>query len=588
MTSSAPNVEAAFAIVDALAASGVRHAVLSPGGRSAPLALALVQTESVRDWIALDERSAGFFALGMARHLGEPVAVLCTSGTAAANLLPAVAEASQSYVPLVILTADRPPELREWGAAQTIDQVALYGAQVRWSADAPPPTSDVDLVRYYRALASRAVAIARRAPAGPVHLNLPLREPLVPADAWPSRPRGCDAAAITVVEACDEAPAGALDQLAQRLAGEERGVVVCGPRAELADTATEIAALASRLGWPLLADPLSGLRFDPRTRDVQADAYDLLLRDAIFTTGHRPRAVLRFGGAPVSKALGSLLAQGAPFHAVVAPPGTWPDPWHVATDVVHAGAPSVVRGLLDRLAPRATSSWHRDWIAPSRAVRDAVGARLAAEAELFEGKVAAELIERLPDRALLHVGNSMPVRDLDTFGGAGERALAVACNRGVNGIDGVLSTALGAAAVSGQPVALLVGDVSFLHDAGALHLATALDFDATVVVINNDGGGVFSFLPHARYGAIAERVFGTPHGLRPAAIADGFGLRAQVATDWPGFRRALEGAVGRRGLDLIELPSDRARNHALHQSYADTAREALRACDQAELAQGAA
>jgi 2-succinyl-5-enolpyruvyl-6-hydroxy-3-cyclohexene-1-carboxylate synthase len=287
--------------------------------------------------------------------------------------------------------------------------------------------------------------------------------------------------------------------------------------------------------------------------------------------------VLRFGGGPVSKVLCTLLAAGAPTHVVVTPPGTWADPWHVATEMVHAEARSVVRGLLERVRARPAGPWRQGWIDASRSVRRAIDARLAGEAELFEGKVAAELIERLPPSALLHVGNSMPVRDLDTFGAAGDRRLAIACNRGVNGIDGVLSTALGAAAVSREPVVLLVGDVSFLHDVGALHLASTLDLDATVVVASNDGGGVFSFLPHARYGAISERVFGTPHGLRPSAIAAGFGARAQVATDWAGFRGALERAVGRRGLDVIEVPSDRARNFALHQSYVDTAHEALRA-----------
>jgi 2-succinyl-5-enolpyruvyl-6-hydroxy-3-cyclohexene-1-carboxylate synthase len=411
-----------------------------------------------------------------------------------------------------------------------------------------------------------------------VHLNLPLREPLVPADAWPSPPAVTGAAAVRIVEARGDAPDAALDELAERLAAEEQGVVVCGPQAEVGGVAADLAALASRLGWPLLADPLSGARFDPSTRSAQADAYDLLLRDLDFAASHRPRVVLRFGGAPVSKALGALLAEGASTHAVVAAPGTWPDPWHVATHIVHADARSVVSGLLERLPARSAGTWHRAWIAASRAVRRAIEARLAGETELFEGKAAAELIERLPDGAILHVGNSMPVRDLDTFGAAADRPLAVACNRGVNGIDGVLSTALGAAAVSREPVALLVGDVSFLHDVGALHLAATLDLDATVVVTNNDGGGVFSFLPHARYGAISERVFGTPHGLRPSAIAESFGARALIARNWGDFRRALEEAVGRPGLDVIEVPSDRARNHALHQSYVDTAREALRAC----------
>jgi 2-succinyl-5-enolpyruvyl-6-hydroxy-3-cyclohexene-1-carboxylate synthase len=519
------NLRAAARLVDALARSGVRHVVLAPGGRSAPLAVAVAQHPRLRDWVVTDERSAAFFALGMARELAQPVVVVCTSGTAAANLLPGIVEADLSGAPLVAVTADRPPELRDVGAAQTITQVGLFAGHVRWSADLPPPTADVDLAAVWERAACRAVATACGVHAGPVHLNVPFREPLVPFGDPPTLGFATAATtpAVTHVDArpiLDDEGAG---RLADALAPHERGVIVCGPRAgRIAPEA--LATLAERLGWPVLADPLSELRFALPAR-VQADAYDLLLRDPDWCREHVPRAVLHLGGLPVSKALSSMLAASPPgVYVRVAAPGTWPDPLHLATAMVHAPASAVVQAVGAALpAGHRTSPWQSEWIATSRRVRAAVDRLLAAETRPFEGKVLTDTIAALPDGAVLHVGNSMPVRDLDTFAGCSGPRLRVDCNRGANGIDGVTSTALGAAAVSSDPVVLVVGDLSFLHDAGALPIAARHRIDATIVVVSNDGGGVFSFLPEAGYGDLFERCFGTPHGLDLVRVAGACG-----------------------------------------------------------------
>jgi len=577
---STPALTAATAIIEELARAGVRHVCIAPGARSGPLTVATALHPELRDWMVVDERSAGFFALGMARQLVAPVAVICTSGTAAANLLPAVVEASLSEVPLIVLTADRPPELRDCAAPQAIDQVQLYGSHVRWAIDLPTPSADVDLDAYIRRITCRAVATAMQAARGPVHVNVPFREPLLPAGGMPPRPaRGSDGPPAMVVPRAEPL----LDErtahtFAATLGAEERGLVICGPRAGLEGAGALVGELAARLGWPILADPLSGLRFGGRDDVQQIDTYDVLLRDQRFRDEHAPRAVLQLGAPPVSKALGQYLAAcRLSAHVVVASPGTWPDPSHAATALVHADGVATVRALCAELPSSAPeTAWARGWHDAGRLARAVLDERLAAESTLFEGKIAAEVVARLPADAVLHVGNSMPVRDLDMFGRARSAELRVDGNRGANGIDGVLSSALGAAAVSGRPTLLVVGDLSFLHDLGGLQIAARHALNAVVIVVNNDGGGVFSFLPFADYGDVFERCFATPHGLDLApAVALGRGRHHRVH-DWPSFGEVVAGALAAPGLDVIEVPSDRDANARLHREYAAAVHARLR------------
>ncbi|MBI2963894.1 MAG: 2-succinyl-5-enolpyruvyl-6-hydroxy-3-cyclohexene-1-carboxylic-acid synthase [Deltaproteobacteria bacterium] len=573
-----PNRRAAALLAAELRASGVSDACVSPGSRSTPLALAL-EREGLRPWVVIDERSAGFFALGLARARGRPVALLCTSGTAAANYLPAVVEASLGCVPLVVLTADRPPELRDCRAPQTIDQVGLYGSHVRWSVDVPAPAAEPDLEAYYRTLACRAVAAAVEAPAGPVHLNWPVREPLLDADAERAEPRAAPrppAAPWVQVHAANPAPSARVaEAIAARLGAAERGLIVCGPQTG-GDAAAPVAALARALAWPVLADPLSGLRFGAHDRSRVVDAYDLLLRDPGFAAAHVPEAVLQLGAPPVSKALQRFLAAAPrPCHVVVAPPRQWPEPTHRATDVVRGAAASLVAAVAERAAARrASSAWLDGWLAASGAARAALDRALAAEPSLFEGKVFPVLADLLPAGARLHVGNSLPVRHLDLFLGQRATPIAVDANRGASGIDGVVATAAGAAAAGPGPVVLVVGDLSFLYDLGGLQAAARHRLDLVVVLLNNDGGGIFSFLPQAALDAERfEALFGTPHGLDVAGAAALCGARLARPRSWEEFRRDAAAAL-RGGLHVIEVRSDRA---ALRERHAALVRSALAA-----------
>ncbi|GJG87455.1 2-succinyl-5-enolpyruvyl-6-hydroxy-3-cyclohexene- 1-carboxylate synthase [Gemmatimonadetes bacterium T265] len=585
------------AFVDELARAGVRHVCVAPGSRSTPLALMVAEHLALETWVHLDERSAAFFALGMARASGAPVALLCTSGSAAANFFPAVVEARAARIPLLVFTADRPPELHDVGAAQTIDQHRLYGPHAKWSVDVALPEASPALVRYARALAGRAAALAAATPAGPVHLNFPFREPLVPAPvarpdalsaadalAWDGRAGG--APWVAVADAPPAPDAATARRLTALLAGARRPLVVCGPQPDRA-LAAPLAALARAAGAPMLADPLSQARWGAHraaagdeTGDATSDCvtvvdrYDAALRDEATAVALAPDVVLRVGALPTSKPLLQYLERHGAARQVVVDAAGWPDPSLMAAEVVHADprrlAEAVVAAWPHGRAP-ADAGWLTRW----RRVDAAAGAALAryvdACTEPFDGRALAAAAALVPAGGTLFVSSSMPVRDLDAFAPGDARALRVMANRGANGIDGVVSTALGAAAAAraggdGGPLVLVIGDLAFYHDMNGLLAAKLHALDATVVLLNNDGGGIFSFLPQAAHPAHFERLFGTPHGLDFAPAAALYGARYTRADTWDAFRAGVAAGVGGRGLHVIELRTDRARNVGLHRA----------------------
>lgn len=564
--------------------AGVVDVVVAPGSRSTPLALAATEHPGIRVRVVTDERSAGFFAIGLARAGGRPVAVVCTSGTAAANLMPSVAEADLSQVPVLYLTADRPPEARDFGAAQTIRQSGLLAPHARWTFELPVPEPSVALERHFAAVGARAVAVATGVHRGPVQLNAPFREPLLLAEV-DAAGLDFDAAALRAPRTQVERGAFGEDaaaEVASALATCERGLIVCGPLPSACGAsavADSILSLASTLSWPLLADPLSGLRYGHGGHERVLDSYDVLLRSERFCDRFRPDAVLRLGALPTSKPLqrylASLAASGATLHMLVATPGTWPDPDHAADHVVLADAADFAAGVSHALRgsrvsrqPRAQDEWAGAWRDAGRTVRAAVDSELDAELDaepfLFEGGIARELVGALPADAVCWVGNSMPVRDFDTFTAATTTPLRTGANRGANGIDGVLSTALGAAAASSAPSAVYLGDLSYLHDLSGLQIAARHDIALLVVVASNDGGGIFSFLPQSELGATFEQLFGTPHGLdlKPAA-ALGHAPHTRVAS-WTELRERLAAWREHPALEVIEVPTDRERNVRRH------------------------
>jgi len=569
------------AFTEQLRRGGLRHVVIAPGSRSTPLTLAFARDDAFVPWLHLDERSAGYFALGLARELGEPVALVCTSGTAAANFLPAVVEAFLSRIPLVVLTADRPPELRHVGANQAIDQVKLYGGHVKWAVELPLADGSAALERYARSTAARVTALAAAAPAGPVHVNAPFREPMVDVAAPAARPE-LDAAtgATEVLTAPAEAEPYVVADLAASLAGR-RGLLVAGPAAE-GLPAAPLAALAAALGWPLLADPLSGLRAGRHDLSHVIDTYDVLLREPGFAAAMTPEVVLRFGGAATSKPLnGYLAARPQVRQVVVDAPGGWLDPDAGAATMIHADAARFASALAGAIGQPAPPEWSGAWTEASALTRVALREAADALTTPFEGRAPLELAEVLPDGATLVAGNSMPVRDIDTFFPVLPRAVRIVGTRGASGIDGVVSTAAGAAAARHHgarsgPVVLLIGDVSFFHDLNGLWPVRRYGLDLTVLLVHNDGGGIFHFLPQATAAPDRfEEWFGTPHGLDFRGAVEMHGGRFSRLEGAGGWAGPLRTAMEAGGLNVLELRTDRQTNVPLHRQVVAHAHAAL-------------
>ncbi len=494
------------AFVDELVRCGMTHAVTSPGSRNAPLALTLAGRAELDAVSVIDERCAGFVALGMAKASGRPVAVTCTSGTAAANLHPAVVEAHEARVPLIVMTADRPPELREVGAGQAIDQIELYGSAAKWFVEVGTHDPGRETAIHHRALACRAFYTAAGGRPGPVHLNFALREPLAPAPEeldpadWEGREDGRpwtelreDGGAVDPVDL----PAG-------------RGVVVCGPGAESA--AEPVARFAARLGWPVLAEPTSGLRCGGHDRSHVVAHYDVLLRIEEFAERERPEVAVRVGDMPTSKPLRAWLADAS--QVVIDPQAVWHEPTRRADLVLRAPAAPALDALRGEPAPG-------DWLEGWRTSDTIVAQSLAGSPALFEPKILAELEPELPDEAIVWVSSSMPIRDVEALFPQSGKELRFLANRGANGIDGVVSSALGAALATGLPTWLLTGELALLHDIGGLMAARRAGVALNIVCLDNGGGGIFDFLPLAYHAdpELYEEHIATPAGVDFSALS---------------------------------------------------------------------
>ena len=547
---------AAYCLFEELVRCGVRHVCLSPGSRSTPLVVAATADARLRVHVSIDERSSAFLAVGIARTSGVPAVVLSTSGTAAANFLPAVTEASIASVPLLVVTADRPPELRGTGANQTIDQVKIYGDAVRWFCETGVPDDRVPLARYWRSLASRAWAEATARDPGPVHLNVSFREPLTSSPDDPvvegleGRPGDLPWTALT---RAPSVPSDAdVEWLADVVRSTERGLILAGA-GEVEPAG--VHALAAAAGWPVLAEPASGLRSGPHA----ISTYEALLRSG-WADDHRPDFVLRTGKIGISRVVNAFFRDGE--QALVDAGGRWLDPERGAHRIV-AAEPALLCAEVAKAVRRDESAWLDDWLSAERAARSAIDGVLDARDEVSEPRIARDLAAHAPDGAILVVAASMPVRDLDWFM-APRDGLRVTGNRGANGIDGFVSTTLGAALASDGPVLALAGDLSMLHDQNGLLIARNEDIDAVFVVLNNDGGGIFSFLPQAESVPDFERAFATPHGVDFSRLAGVYGVEHHLLADAAALPGRLDAAIATGGVHLIEARADRAANVELH------------------------
>ena len=539
------------------------HAVTCPGSRNAPLIFALADTEGITAVSVLDERAAGFLALGIAKASGRPVAVTCTSGTAAANLLPAVVEAHEARVPLIVLTADRPPELRDTGAGQAIDQIKLYGSAAKWFVEVGNHEPSRETAVYHRALACRAFATAAGGRPGAVHLNFPLREPLAPvreeldADNWAGRPDGDPW--VSVDEPERFAAAGI-----RETASRPRGAIVCGGGADrmVVDPVVQLAAAAE---WPVLAEPTSGLRCGGHDRSRVIAHYDVLLRDEDWAAAHVPDVVIRIGDTPTSKPLRAWLAQSR--QVVLDPYVTWNEPTRSAEEILAIDPAITCSQLADTISVKRAEGWLDAWRKADRLVP----AALAAMPDPFEPKIWAALAHVIPDYATAWVSSSMPIRDVESFFPSVATDIRFLSNRGANGIDGVVSSAAGAALFAGGRAWLLTGELALIHDVGGLLAASRAGAQLTVVCANNGGGGIFDFLPLAEQGAgetFEEHVI-TPSGVDLAKLADLAGMEHLTATTADEVRAAAAEP------GLVEVRTERAENVRLHRELYARVAEAL-------------
>jgi 2-succinyl-5-enolpyruvyl-6-hydroxy-3-cyclohexene-1-carboxylate synthase len=575
------NTALASALVEELARCGMRHAVLSPGSRSTPLAVALWRQPAIEVSVILDERSAAFFALGAAQATRRPVAVLCTSGTAAANFHPAVAEADESALPLLVLTADRPPELRGIGAGQTIDQLKLYGDAVRWFCEVGTHEADDDGLLHYRSVACRAYAATRGEPrAGPVHLNLAWRDPLAPlavdgdvsaTSALALEGRG-DRPLTAVPHSTSVPEPALLDELAERVGTSPRGLVLAGRQTD--PTLREpLARLAAAAGYPLLAEPTSQLRLGPHDRELLISRYDAIARLAADSLA--PELLIRFGEMPTSKPLRQWIAGLDACRQLIVDPGFgWNEPSKQAETLVRANPAALATGLAERLDEPGEGDWAQAWKDADRAAAEAIGTELDSAEGPSEPGLQLALGAALRDGDLVYTASSMPIRDQETFMPEGDADALFLCNRGANGIDGLVSSGIGAAQASGRPTVIVTGDLGLLHDIGGLAALREVSSPVRIIVINNDGGGIFHFLPQqeAMPADEFEALLGTPRGVDVERAAALFDLDYRLVDDLADLRSTLGSGTG-----LIEVPVDRAANLALHRRITEAATQALSA-----------
>ena len=546
--------------IEVLARLGIQTVITSPGSRSTPLTVAAAHNPRIEALSILDERSAAFYALGLAKSTGRPVALVCTSGSAATNYWPAVVEASMSGTPLLLLTADRPPELRNCSSGQTIDQCKLYGDYVRHFAELSQPQVSPDMLAYLRQTLVHAVHISLSTNAGPVHLNIPFCDPLTPDSESSVTVVDADTlevASTVVTRSCEVVPlSSAIDMVAlERLSSHTKGIIVVGtenPRCGEEAFCDAIAMISDKLGWPVIADALNPLRSHAEGKSFLITRYDAFLRDAHKARELFPTAILQIGSLPTSKVLRAWLSSLEAVSFLLTPRPINTDPLHRIATPLYGDVKSLAEQLQHQ---RAEVNWGKLWLENEQETASRLDTKISSIDTLFEGKVAWLLSKHLPVDTPVFLASSMSVRYAEYFWEASSREYSIFCNRGANGIDGTLSTALGVAH-GGRPSVLLTGDLAFLHDSNGLLAASQLKGSLTVILINNNGGGIFEYLPVSQIDSSFEDFFATPQSVDLAKLCEAHGFYYEQIQCWDDFVPSIED-LPESGLRILELRTDR-------------------------------
>lgn len=551
--------------VDECIKNGVAQVVISPGSRSTPLALAFSEHEAIKEWVIIDERSAAFFALGLAKETKSAVALVCTSGTAAANYFPAIVEAHYSRVPLLVLTADRPHELRDVGAPQSIDQFHLYGNYVKWFQEMALPEANEGMLSYVRHKAARAVYMAREGNPGPVHLNFPFREPLALdfslEGIW-EHPDFNEKFYEVPLDGKKQLATEQLQAFTRRIQGKEKGLIVCGPQADDEVFPESVVALAEKWGLPILADPLSQLRTGTHSKANIIESYDALLKNEHIRNTCKPDFIIRFGAMPVSKAYLFYIKENKDIPQFIVENHTgYREPTGNVTDFIFADPAGFCEGLLSQDGLRFSQGWLEQWQGMNEIARKHLLGGI--EDKVTEGEAIRGLREVIPHQSTLYVGNSMAIRDVETFYLNDEKEVSIIGNRGANGIDGMVSSGVGAAA-AGKRVTLVLGDLSFFHDMNGLHAAKHYELDITILLVNNNGGGIFSFLSQAQDRKHFEALFGTPLNLDFEKVAELYEANYFSPETEEELKESLKTSYRTNGLSIVEVKTDREENVNWH------------------------
>lgn len=586
---SGPNIGMVFAdaIMQELFLNGVEQVCICPGSRSALLSIAARQITGFDHFILLDERSCGFFALGLAKASNRPVALICTSGTAVANFYPAVLEAYYSKVPLVVLTADRPHELREWGAGQTIDQVRIFGSHVRWFAEASIPEATSDVLRSARSLSARATSIALGPPPGPVHINLPFREPLEPSvlhqdiifelsqkDTLAIQGR-VEYPFVTIDRGAATPTQSIVDTLLKRITEVSNGIICCGTLSDrfCQKIAEPVSHLARICQWPIVADPTSQVRFGNHTKDTPVIAHsDLFLREPSFLSTFTPYFVLRIGSTPIGKSFRRWVESNPQTETMLIDPDySFSDPLHTAAMISHCDPTILIDILIKRLEGqpnfRENSLWLKTWQETDEHSTEVINSELNRANTPLESHIFTQFVQHIPENLSLFLSNSMPIRYVDMLTPVSNKSIKVYCNRGVNGIDGIVSTALGVSAFTSTknintPTLLIVGDLAFLHDIGGLFAASRYHPDIVIMVINNNGGEIFSLLPlfEHRETVFFDELFTVSHGLSMEPIAAMYGIAYFEVQSLDELWSLLKKSFSIKGAKVLEIKIDKEQS----------------------------
>ena len=552
--------------MEVLARLGIQTVITSPGSRSTPLTLAAARNPRIEALSILDERSAAFYALGLAKSTNRPVALVCTSGSAAVNYWPAVVEASMSGTPLLLLTADRPPELRNCASGQTIDQCKLYGDYVRHFAELALPKASSDTLAYLRQTLVHAVNTSLNANSGPVHLNFPFRDPLAPENDSPNPVVGAstlEVASTVITRPCEVvALSSPIDMVAlERLSSHTKGIILVGtenPRCSDKAFTKAVSLISDKLGWPVIADALNPLRSHAEENPLLITHYDAFLRDAHKANELFPTAILQIGSLPTSKVLRAWLCslEAAFFLLTSRPVNT--DPLHRIATPLHCDT----QALAEYLSPqRVEANWGKQWLANEQETANKLDSKMLSIETLFEGKVAWLLSKHLPVDTPVFLASSMSVRYAEYFWDTSSRAHSIFCNRGANGIDGTLSTALGVAH-GGKPSVLLTGDLAFLHDSNGLLATSQLKGSLTVIIINNSGGGIFEYLPVSQIDSYFEDFFATPQSVDIVNLCEAHGVHYEQIKGWDDFIPSIED-LPESGMRVLELITDRKADQVM-------------------------